>query len=109
LVNSNYIPSINADQYVSDIPLNALSTRTNFFVNVSNTLGTIDAEDLAIASHDGSAFNAVVIYRSNTSDSDSRLIAYIGTAEGIPFNGSNSNDVPITIVWNNEVGKILSL
>ena len=94
---------------MSDIPASAIKKRSVALTGVSNILGVIDADDLAIPSHDGSAFNAIIIYRSTASDSTSKLIMSIDTASGIPFAGSSSTDIPITIAWDNGPNKIISL
>lgn len=108
LVTSSYTPSINSDQYVSDINPSYIKNRSGVIQNVSNALGTLDADDVVISVHDGSAFKAVVLYNSSASDSDSRLISYIDTSPGLPFAGVNFS-LPITIIWNNDSTKILSL
>jgi hypothetical protein len=108
LVSSSYVPSINSDQYVSNINVNHIINRSGVIQNVTNTLGVLDASDIVISEHDGSAFNAVVLYQNGTSDSDSRLISYIDTSAGLPFAGVNFS-LPVTIIWNNSFSKIISL
>jgi len=108
LVNSSYVPSANSDQYVSNINSTYIKNRTAAIQNVTNTLGVLDADDIAIAEHDGSSFKAIVLYQNGTSDSDSKLIAYIDTSIGLPFAGVNFS-LPVTIIWSNDLSKILSL
>jgi hypothetical protein len=108
LVSSSYIPSVNSDQYVSSINANYIINRSQAIQNVTNTLGILDAGDVTIPEHDGSAFNAVVLYQDGTSDSNSRLISYIDTSDGLPFAGVNFS-LPVTIIWNNSFSKIISL
>jgi hypothetical protein len=108
LVNSSYVPSANSDEYVSNINSTYIKNRSEATQNVTNTLGTLNADDIMITVHDGSAFNAIVLYQNGTSDSDSRLIAYVDTSTGLPFAGVNFS-LPITIVWSNDLSKILSL
>ena len=108
LVSSSYIPSVNSDQYVSNININYIINRSGAIQSVTNTLGVLDASDIVISEHDGSAFKAVVLYQNGTSDSDSRLISYIDTSAGLPFTGVNFS-LPVTIIWSNELSKILSL
>lgn len=109
LINSTvYTPAQNQDQFVSDIPLLAIKKRSNTLTNVTSTLGVLDADNLFIPDHDGSAFNSLVIYHNSGSDNSSRLIAYIDTSLGLPFTGSSSS-IPITIVWDDGPNKIISL
>jgi hypothetical protein len=108
LVNSSYVPSANSDEYVSNINPTYIKNRSEIIQSVTNTLGVLDAEDITITVHDGSAFKAIVLYQNGTSDSNSRLIAYIDTSIGLPFAGVNFS-LPVTIVWSNDLSKILSL
>ena len=106
--NSLYTPQQNVHQFVSDVPSNAIKKRSNALENVTLTLGVLDASDLLIPDYDGSAFNAVIGYQSNISDTSARLIFYIDNALGLPFSGSSSTS-PVTIVWENNSTKIISL
>jgi hypothetical protein len=108
LVNSSYVPSANSDQYVSNINPTYIKNRSALIQNITNTLGVLNADDVMITNHDGSAFKAIVLYQNGTSDSDSRLIAYIDTSTGLPFDGVNFS-LPVTIIWSNDLSKILSL
>lgn len=103
-----YTPNQNTDQYVSDIPANAIKKRSNQLQNVTNSLGTINAENLSIPDYDGSAFNAIVLYVAGNSDSSSKLIFFIDTSDGLPFAGSNTN-TPLTLLWSNSNEKIISI
>jgi hypothetical protein len=105
---SEYIPSQNSDEFVSDVDIANITTTPIELVNVTNTLGVIDANDLFLKEYPGTAFNAVVVFQSNTSASDSRLIAYIDTSEGLPFLGTNEA-IDITISWSNDSNKIISI
>jgi len=105
---THYTPNQDADQYVSDIPQNAIKKRSSQLENVTNSLGIIDAQNLSIPDYDGSAFNAIVFYVAGNSDSNSKLIFFIDTSEGLPFNGSNTN-TPLTFLWSNSNEKIISI
>jgi hypothetical protein len=102
-----YTVNFSTDQYVSDIPSSAIKGISNNLSNVTSTNGIFDADDIPI-DHDGSIFNAMVIYQVGSSNSNSRLIMYIDDSDGLPFEGSNSS-IPITIFWSNTANKILSL
>ena len=108
IVDSSYVPSANSDEYVSNINSTYIKNRSEVIQNVTNTLGTLNADDAMVTVHDGAAFKAIVLYENGTSDSNSRLIAYIDTSTGLPFAGVNFS-LPITIVWSNDLSKILSL
>jgi len=103
-----YTPNQDTDQYVSDIPANAIKKRSSQLENVTNSLGTIDAQNLSIPDYDGSAFNAIVLYVAGNSDSSSKLVFFIDTSDGLPFAGSNTN-TPLTLLWSNSNEKIISI
>ena len=102
-----YTVNIASHQYVSDIPSAAIKGTSNNLSNISSTNGVLDADDVVV-NHDGSAFDAIVLYQVGSSNSSSRLILYIDNSDGLPFEGSNSS-LSITIFWSDTVNKILSL
>jgi hypothetical protein len=106
--NSLYTPSQSSDQFVSDIPGSAIKKRSDVIQNLTCSLGIVDADDLVISDYDGSAFNSVVIYQVGSNDSNSILLFYIDTANGLPFPGSSSSS-PVTIIWDNGSNKIIAI
>jgi len=108
LNTSNYTPQQNVHQFVSDIPESAIKKNYHPVQNLTNTLGTIDADDVTISDYSGQAFNAIVFYQVGATASQSRLLFYIDNSPGIPFAGTSTN-APVTIIWNNDQNKIISL
>lgn len=108
LLNNNYTPNQNTDAFVSDIIPNSIVSRSNAITNISSTLGILDANDVKIDPFDGVSFKAIALYQSTGLDATSRLVFYIDTAPGLPFNGSNLINT-VTISWSDEPGKILFL
>lgn len=104
---SLYTPNQSTNEFLSDIPTLAKKYRSAALTNVSNDLGVLDADDLTIV-HDGVPFNAIVFYQYGTTDSDSRLIAFIDESEGLPFTGT-AEASSMTFQWNNSSTKIISL
>lgn len=102
-----YTPNQNTHEFLSDIPTAAKVYRSSALQNVSNTLGVLDADDINIV-YDGSSFEAIALYQYGTSDSDSRLIAFIDTSEGLPFPGTLDAS-SLLLLWNNTSTKIISL
>jgi hypothetical protein len=107
LDTSFYTPNQNTDEFLSDVPTAAKKYRSSALSNVSNDLGVLDADDLTII-HSGVPFNAIVFYQFGTVDSDSRLIAFIDSSEGLPFSGT-AEPSAMTLQWNNSLTKIISL
>jgi hypothetical protein len=107
-VKDTYVPSVNSDEFVLDVGIENITTTAIGLNNVTNTLGVIDANDVLVNSYPGTAFNAVIIFQAKTSAEDSRLIAYIDNSNGLPFSGTNE-PIDITISWNNDYNKIISI
>jgi len=105
---SLYTPNFTTNQYVSDIPSEAVVFRTANIANVTAQNGVLDAADVLEESYVGGAFDGIVLYQVGSSDSNSRLIFFIDQSEGLPFTGG-SDPLLLTLQWNNQSGKILSL
>lgn len=104
---SQYSPNANSDEFLSDISTQAKVYKSTALSNISTSLGVLDADDLTV-NYDGSAFQAIVLYQYGTSDSDSRLLAFIDTSEGLPFPGTLEPS-SLALQWNNSSTKIISL
>jgi len=105
---SLYTPNFTTNQYVSDIPSEAVVFRTANIANVTAQNGVLDATDIVEESYVGGEFDAIVLYQVGLSDSNSRLIFFIDQSEGLPFTGG-PDPLLLTLQWNNESGKILNL
>ena len=101
--------TINAvnDEFVSDIPISAIKTRTGNISGITVNNGVLDASDLTVI-HQGGYFDAIICYQVGNTDANSRLFFYIDSSTGLPYTGSNSSS-SVTIIWSNTVSKILSL
>jgi hypothetical protein len=108
LKSSEYTANQNTDEFVSQIPSNAIVRRSEAISSKSSSNGIFDADNVTIAGYDGSAFEAIALYQYKPSDSEARLIFYIDTSDGLPFVGLNTVS-SVTIFWNDGVSKILSL
>jgi hypothetical protein len=105
---SLYTPNFSTNQYVSDIPSSAIVFRTSNIVDTTAQNGIFDAADILIDPYPGTGFGAIVVYQVGSSDTNSRLIFFIDESEGLPFAGVNE-PLLLSLQWNNESGKILSL
>ncbi len=105
--SSKYSPNQLTNQFLSEISANAIVAISENIQNVTNTNGVLDANDITI-SYDGAAFDSIVLYQVGSSNSNSRLLFYIDSSTGLPFEGSNSS-LSVTITWSNETTKILAL
>jgi len=105
---SAYTPNENSHEFVSDIPVNAIVKRSEALSSISTSSGILDAQDLLVSAFDGTAFDSIILYQYNSNDTQARLFFYIDTAQGLPFDGSNSIE-SVTIIWDNGSSKILSL
>lgn len=107
-VSTDYIPNESLHEFVSDIPSSAIKYRTYFLNNISNTLGTVDADDVLATIPAQTPFNAIILYQMGATDADSLLLFYIDTANGLPYPGSE-NETQVILEWNNDSVKILSI
>lgn len=105
---SLYTPNFLTDQYVSDISSSAIVFRTANITGVTAENGILDAIDVLEDSYSGTGFSAIILYQVGSSDANSRLIFFIDESEGLPFTGTGES-LLLTLQWNNESGKILSL
>lgn len=108
LKNPEYTPDQNTDQYVADIPSNGIVRRSEAITSVTSTNGILDADNVTLTEYDGSSFDAIALYQYQPSDSNARLIFYIDTSDGLPYAGLNTVS-SVTIFWNEESTKILSI
>jgi hypothetical protein len=102
LVKNTYTPSQNVDEFLSDVSILNIAYRTENLPSLSNVLGTINSQDFVFTLPANTSFNSAVIYQVGSSDSNSRLLAYIDTATGFPFTGSQ-NEVTVAFDWLNSV------
>lgn len=96
------------DLYVSDVPSQAIVSTSAQLSNITNSNGTIDAEDVVFSFPPNIGFDALILFQQGSSNFNSILISYIDTAEGLPFEAV-STSVTGTIAWSNSLTKILSL
>ena len=105
---SIYTVEKTTDLYVSDIPAESIVSTSFQISEITNSNGVIDGQDVGFSFPPDTGFDALVLYQQGSSNSNSILIAYIDTAEGLPFEAV-STPVAGTIIWSNSSTKILSL
>lgn len=108
LKKPEYTPNENTDQYVSDIPANAIVLRSEPIVGVTSSNGTLNADDITITNYNGSLFGAIAAYQYAPLDTNARLIFYIDSSDGLPYTGLNTVS-SVTIIWNEDSTKILTI
>ena len=100
-----YTVDLAADEFLADIPSGA---REGFEVltNVTVVNGVIDADDVVFAAMPaGDSVEALVLVQWVTAAADSRLLAWIDTATGLPFTPA---DVDVNITWDSGANKIVA-
>jgi phage tail sheath gpL-like len=103
---ADYTLSINADDFLNDIPGAGIVATSGNFATKTSTLGTFDADDVVVATVSGDTFEYVVIYKDTGASNTSPLIALIDTATGLPFTPTGNN---VTVAWDNGANKIFTL
>ena len=94
-----------SDQYRSDISDDAvISTAT--LANKTMTNGVFDADDATFTSVTGANCEALIIFQNTGSQANSRLIAFIDSATGLPIlpNGGD-----ITVAFSSGSNRIFAL
>jgi hypothetical protein len=109
ILNSNYISNENSDTFFSDIPQNSIEGISQSLSNKVINNGSFDADDITITQYAGSGFTSLVLYLDSGNPSTSKLIAYIDDTSGLPFVNSLNAQVDITIIWSDELTRILSI
>ena len=84
------------DQFLSDVKVvpSAVVATSLAFTSPTTTAGQADAADITFTAVTGDVSEALVIYQEGTVDGDSRLIAYIDTATGLPVT-PNGGDIQV--------------
>lgn len=107
LVDTNeYTVDLNADQFLSSIPVAArVATSDNLSGKVA-TAGIADAENTSFTTVIGNICEAIVLYKDTADATTSPLILYIDTSTGLPI---KPNGADIIVNWSNGVNKIFKL
>jgi len=106
---TQYTVSIDADQYLSDIPLLAQVTPLAgcpILGLKTDTLGVQNASGATFGVVSGATCGALVIFKNTGTQGTSPLIAYIDTATGLPV---APNGGPISVLWDTGANKIFKL
>lgn len=92
-------------QFRSDISNNAVISSTNLS-NKTMTNGVFDADDATFTSVTGANCEALIIFQNTGSQANSRLIAFIDSATGLPIlpNGGD-----ITVAFSSGSNRIFAL
>lgn len=101
-----YAVSIDADDFLADIPEGDRIATSGNLASKTSTLGVADAADVTFSTVTGDVSEAIVIYKDTGDAATSPLIAYIDTATGLPI---TPNGGDITIRWDNGANKIFKL
>ena len=104
--STTYTPSINTDEFLSDVPGGAVVATSGNLASKTNVLGTVDAADVTVTAVSGSQISYVVIYKDTGTGSTSPLILLIDTATNLPV---TPNGGDITVQWDNGSNKIFTL
>lgn len=102
---SKYNADVTNDQYLSDVPTEAITKLSGNLTTKTAVKGVADADNVVIPAVTGQV-DAIVLFKDTGTSSTSPLIAYIDTSMGLPIL-MNSGD--FSIQWNDGSSKIFSL
>ena len=97
LVNTSNYTYATTDTFISDIATNARVGAPQTIGSKTFASGTFDGADITFPSLTGATSSALVIYLSGSSEPASRLMLYLGSAQGLPV---TPNGVNQPVVWN---------
>lgn len=105
LIDTGSYSYSSSHQFRSDISDNAVISSTNL-TNKTFTNGVFDADDATFTSVTGANCEALVIFQNTGTQANSRLIAFIDSATGLPIlpNGGD-----ITVAFSSGSNRIFSL
>lgn len=103
---TKYTVSPTGHAWLSDISADARIATSAPFTGKTTSGGVAAAADATFTSVTGPTCSALVIYKDGGSPGNSRLIAYITSAVGLPV---NPNGGTITIQWDTAANKIFKL
>lgn len=99
-----YTVSLSGHEYYSSV--SGVIAGPNTLGSKTATAGSADAADTTFSAVSGASIEAIIIYKFDTADSTSPLIAYIDTATGLPI---TPNGGDIIVQWDNGTNKIFRL
>jgi len=107
LVGTNaYSPAVNADQYLSDIPLAAQVAISGTLTGKTATSGALDADDILIPAVPAQPAHAIVIFQDTGTLITSRLVAFLDRGIGLPVTGQGGN---VQITWSDSASRIVAI
>lgn len=102
-----YTPSIDVDEFLSDIASGAKIGSPVTLSSKTNVLGVFDAADISFTGLSGApTLEAILIYKDTGTGSTSPLICLIDTATGLPVAAGATQ---VDVAWSNGSNKIFKL
>lgn len=102
-----YTPSIDVDEFLSDIPSGARIGTPVALATRTNVLGVLDADDVSVTGLSGApTLEAIAIFKDTGVAGTSALIALIDTATGLPVAAGATQ---VNIAWSNGSNRILKI
>lgn len=102
-----YTPSLDVDEFLTDIPSGALIGTAQTLASKTNVLGVLDAADVSVTGLSGApTLEAIAIFKDTGTPSTSPLIFLIDTATGLPVAAGATQ---VDIAWSNGSNKIAKI
>ena len=102
----DYTANMDTDQFYVDVATVSRVGTATALASKTEVDGVADAADITLATVTGDQSEAILIYEEEAAESDSRLIALIDTATGLPV---TPNGGDIVIQWDAGASKIFKL
>lgn len=105
--SAQYTPVYTTHEFLSDVPVGAITASGVALVNKTSVSGSADADDVTFTTVTGPQSEYLILYKDvGGVAADSPLIAVIDSATGLPI---TPNGGDIIIVWDNGTNKIFKL
>ena len=99
LLSAAYQVALEADRFLSDIPLSARVAISPPLSGKTSRIGVADADDTVIPGFMGPPVTSLALFADRGSDGSSRLLVHLDSGLGIPL---VPNGAAVTIAWSEE-------
>lgn len=103
---TQYTVDLSGHTTMEDVPSGAIVAQSADLTNCTASAGVASADNPVLSGVSGANVEALIVYQDTGNDSTNTLIAYIDTANGLPFAPTGGD---ITIAWDSNLGGIFKL
>jgi hypothetical protein len=106
LINTQYYAASLGHTSLADVDAQAFVVSSSLLTGRTTTNGVADADDLVFSPTAGPICQALILVKDGSTAIQSKLIAYIDTARGLPYTPDGTS---IKFVWDDALNRIFAL